>query len=92
MECCQHLFAQLMLIAVRVTHFKFLLYVPNLCHSDTALLFLVDLEQEIDISFRYHQGGTSSLFYDLQWKHGLCCNGELDLSTQRIPTLVPFKF
>lgn len=65
MKCCQHLFAQLMLTAIHITWMKFLLYFPNLHHPVIALSFLVDLEQEIDVSFRYHQGGTSSLFYDL---------------------------
>lgn len=62
MEFCQHLLAQLTLIAI---HFKFLLYFPSLHHPVMALLFLLPFEQEVDISFRYHQGGGSSLFYDL---------------------------
>lgn len=65
MEFCQHLFAQLMLIAICITHFKFLLYFPSLHHPVMALLFLLHLQQEIDISFGYHQGGSSSLFCDL---------------------------
>lgn len=61
MEFCQHLFAQLMLTAIHIIHFKFLLYFPNLHHPVIVLLFLVHLEQERDISFRNHHGGASSL-------------------------------
>lgn len=50
-----------------------MLYCHNLCHPvidllfliPNYLLFLVYLEQEIDVSFRQQQGGTSPFFDDL---------------------------
>lgn len=78
MQFCQHLFAQLTLIAIYITHFKLLLYFSNLCHPDIALLFLVHLEQEIDISF-------SSLFYDLHENMVFVVMGSLILVHREFP-------
>lgn len=64
MEFCQHLFAQLMLTAIHIIHFKFLLYFPNLHHPVIVLLFLVHLEQERDISLEITMV-VPVLFYDL---------------------------